>query len=300
MKRIYYIVALLLSAIFARSQTVIIKDKITMQPLTGASMKVKGMSKTLLANNSGIIDMTEIINNDTFQINAFGYQEQVLTQADLKRNKFIVELSELPYGIDEIVVSASRFEEKKSDVPQQILVIKSKELEFMNQQTTADVLQSSGSVFVQKSQGGGGSPVLRGFEANKVLIVIDGIRMNNAIFRAGHLQNVISLDNSVLDKMEIVYGPGSVVYGSDALGGVMHFYTKRPLLGTGNGINFKANAFTRYSSATNEKTFHSDLNFGFKKVAFLSSITYSDFGDLMQGKSRNPFLWFVGETRILC
>ena len=83
---------------------------------------------------------------------------------------------------------------------------------------------------VQKSQFGGGSPVLRGMESNRVLLVVDGVRMNNAIYRKGHLQNSITVSPNQLDRTEIIFGPSSVVYGSDALGGVIHYYTKHQKL----------------------------------------------------------------------
>lgn len=190
-------------------------------------------------------------------------------------------------NLNEVVFSANRAEEKKSDVPFTIEVIKSKELELSNPQTSADMLSNTGNIMVQKSQGGGGSPIIRGFEANRVLIVVDGVRMNNAIYRAGHLQDVITLDPSMLDRTEIVYGPSSVMYGSDALGGVMHFYTKNPLFGD-DKMNFKLNSYLRYASANQEKTGHVDFNLGFKKLASLTSINYSDFDDLRTGYARTP------------
>src|SRR3989338_8011325 len=128
--------------------------------------------------------------------------------------------------------------------------------------TIADVMSNQGNVFVQKSQLGGGSPVIRGFETNKVLMVIDGVRMNNAIYRGGHLQNIVTLDNASFDKVEILFGAGSVIYGSDALGGVMHFYTKNPLLSSNDKLLVKANAFTRYQSAANGYTGHVDVSVG--------------------------------------
>ncbi len=89
-------------------------------------------------------------------------------------------------NLNEVVFSANKAEEKKSDVPYNIDVIKSRELELSNPQTSADMLANTGNIMIQKSQAGGGSPVIRGFEASRVLIVIDGVRMNNAIYRTGH------------------------------------------------------------------------------------------------------------------
>ena len=190
-------------------------------------------------------------------------------------------------NLNEVIFSANKAEENKSDVPYTIDIIKAKDLELSNPQTSADMLSNTGNIMVQKSQAGGGSPIIRGFEANRVLIVVDGVRMNNAIYRAGHLQDVITIDNSMLDRTEIVYGPSSVIYGSDALGGVMHFYTKNPLFGD-EKMNFKLNSYLRYSSANKEKTGHVDFNLGFKKLASLTSINFSDFDDLRSGYARTP------------
>lgn len=191
-------------------------------------------------------------------------------------------------NLAEVVYSANRTEEKKSDVPYTINVIDSRTIALENPQTSADMLANTGAVMIQKSQGGGGSPIIRGFEANRVLIVIDGVRMNNAIYRGGHLQDVITIDNGMLDRTEIVFGPSSVMYGSDAIGGVMHFYTKKPVFGVDGKMAFKANSYMRYASANQEKTGHVDFNLGYKKIASLTSITYSDFDDLRTGNARNP------------
>ena len=79
-----------------------------------------------------------------------------------------------------------------------------------NPQTTADLLGQIGSVFIQKSQMGGGSPMIRGFATNRVLMVADGVRMNNAIYRSGNNQNIISIDPFSLEDAEVIFGPGSI------------------------------------------------------------------------------------------
>jgi hemoglobin/transferrin/lactoferrin receptor protein len=184
--------------------------------------------------------------------------------------------------LDEVVVSANKFEQQKRFLPYQIEQITAKQIAFRNSQTTADALMQSGHVFVQKSQGGGGSTILRGFEANRVLLVVDGVRLNNAIFRGGHLQNVLRIDQSLIERTEILLGPSSVMYGSDALGGVIHFRTRDPKLNTSI-----ANGYYRYSSANNESTTHADLSVGSKKIALLLSATVSDFKDMKQGAKRS-------------
>jgi hemoglobin/transferrin/lactoferrin receptor protein len=117
------------------------------------------------------------------------------------------------------------------------------------------------------------------------MLVVDGVRMNNAIYRKGHLQNAITVAPNQLDKTEIVFGPSSVIYGSDALGGVIHYYTKTPKLSEKTKVT--SSFFNRYSSINNEITNNASVEIGNKKWASFTSISYSDFGDLKMGKNRS-------------
>ncbi len=199
--------------------------------------------------------------------------------------------------LDEVIISANRFAEKRKNISQQIDVINSKKISTINAQNTGDLLMNSGNIFVQKSQQGGSSPVIRGFEASRVLLVVDGVRMNNAIYRSGHLQNVITVDQNMLERVEVLYGPASTVYGSDALGGVVHMRTINPTT-SAKGISVKGSAFMRYSSANNEKTGHADIRIGTKQWGFLTSFTHSDFGDMRSGSARSDeFPLFGRRTR---
>lgn len=192
--------------------------------------------------------------------------------------------------LDEVVISANKISEQRRLVAQQIQVINQATIQTLNAQTSADLIQNTGQVAMQRSQQGGGSPMIRGFEASRVLLVIDGVRMNNAIYRAGHLQNIITMDNNVLDRAEVLFGPSSTVYGSDALGGVIHFMTRYPELAKGNALTFSGNAFTRLGSANREKTGHVDFMLGGSRLGSITAFTYSDFGDLRMGEKINPSL----------
>ena len=162
--------------------------------------------------------------------------------------------------LDEVVISANKSEDKKSDLIQQINVISSKDISFMNAQSTATLIENTGNAFVQKSQAGGGSIAIRGFEASRVVLMIDGVRMNNLIYRAGHLQNIITIDNNILDRIEILNGPSSTIYGSDALGGVVSMYTRQPILSKDKKDVIKGNVSFRYGTVNNERTGHGEFN----------------------------------------
>ena len=186
--------------------------------------------------------------------------------------------------LNDVVISASKFKVYKRSVVQRIDPISKKYISKVNAQNTGDLLTSTGNVFVQKSQQGGSSPVIRGFEASRVLLVVDGIRMNNLIYRAGHLQNVITIDQNILERVEVMYGPSSTMYGSDALGGTVHMITKPVVLaGEDQSMLVSGHAFARYSTANNEKTGHVNLNLGYKKWGLLTSATFSNFDDMKMG-----------------
>ena len=187
-------------------------------------------------------------------------------------------------ALDEVIIYSGKFAERQKNIVQKIEVISAQRIAQLNAQNTGDMLMNTGNVFVQKSQQGGSSPVIRGFEASRVLLVIDGIRMNNAIYRAGHLQNVITVDQNMLERVEMLYGPASTLYGSDALGGVVHLRTKQPQLSASGKTVVKGSGFVRYSSANNEKTAHADVNMGGNKWAWLQAYNFSDFDDLKMGR----------------
>lgn len=190
--------------------------------------------------------------------------------------------------LSEIVIAANKWEQKQSEIPYKITKTTRETIFLQNPQTAADLLINNG-VFIQKSQLGGGSPMIRGFATNRVLIVVDGVRMNNAIYRSGNLQNVISIDPLSLREAEVVFGPGSLTYGSDAIGGVMDFHSLDAHLNTTNKkMLVSSNVFGRYSSANNEQTYHADINVGLKKWSFLSSATFSSFDDLRMGRKGGP------------
>jgi hemoglobin/transferrin/lactoferrin receptor protein len=192
--------------------------------------------------------------------------------------------------LNELIITANKFPEMKNQLTQQVYVVTERQIKTLSAQNTADLISNSGMVGMQKSQQGGGSPQLRGFEASRVLLVIDGVRMNNLIYRAGHLQNIITMDNNSLERAEILLGPSSTAYGSDALGGVIHFRTKSVKLSDDASMRISGNGMYRYSSANNENTYHADVNLGGAEIGSFTSITVSDFGDLKMGEKTNGAL----------
>ncbi|MCH2022684.1 MAG: TonB-dependent receptor [Saprospiraceae bacterium] len=242
-----------------------------------SSYKITDIDGKAIFNNIGY--------NQSIHISSIQFREQTLNIHTIRANKGKVIMQ--PGFLQTIEVIGKGTTNEKiplSEVPNKVTVISKKEVTIYNPQTSADVLSQSGEVYIQKSQMGGGSPIIRGFEGNKVLLVVDGVRMNNAIYRSGHLQNAITIDNAAIERVEIHHGPGSVMYGSDALGGVVHYYTKTPRLRTKEIKPVDANIYTRFSTANLEGTVHADINIGDEKIASFTSITYSAFQDVRAGR----------------
>ena len=196
--------------------------------------------------------------------------------------------------LNEVVIS-HKVPKKYTQLPNQVEVITAKQIDFQNFQSTAEMLSNSGNLFVQKSQQGGGSPVIRGFEASRVLLTVDGVRMNNLIFRAGHLQNVITVDENMLENVGIFYGPSSTLFGSDALGGAVAMTTKNAKFLNEAGKKFTGGVNTRYGSVNEEKSLAFHLNYATSNFASLTFFSYNDFGDLKMGKEKNHNGDYFGE-----
>jgi hemoglobin/transferrin/lactoferrin receptor protein len=253
-------------------------------PLIGVLVFSNQNTFSAASDENGQVAIEYTQESDIFNFQYITYKSEKFSVKDLIANPNI-QLKAEKQILDEVIV-IGRMDQSKEELPYIIETISAEDIALTNPQTSADAMAQHGNVFVQKSQMGGGSPVIRGFEANKVLLVVDGVRMNNAIYRNGHLQNSISIDQAILERTELIFGPNSLLYGSDALGGVVHFRTKNPELSNTNKVKSNANLYARFSSANKEKNFHGDFNFGFKKLAFLTSFTYANFGDLRVGGNR--------------
>lgn len=270
---------------FIKGQTITVRDKESGRPLELVNITSETPKAFSVTNSNGKAKFSHFLNSEKIVFQLLGYKTEIKTYNEIEQNKFIVYLEPTNISLDQIVISATKWNQPKKDIPSKIATINPRDVMMQNPQTAADMLSSSGEVFVQKSQQGGGSPIIRGFATNRLLIAVDGVRMNTAIFRSGNLQNVISLDPFAIENTEVLFGPGSVIYGSDAIGGVMSFYTLAPQYSLAESHFIKGSAVIRQATANKEFTGHFDLNVGFQKWSFVTSLSYNDYGDLKMGSN---------------
>ena len=296
------LVLLIFGAITARAQSVQIIDKETNAPLELVTLYSEDPNAFTTTNDEGKARVDIFEDANVINIRLLGYTPLSLPYEDIADR--VVFLVPEKWALDQVVISATRWNRSEDRIPVKITTISPESSALYNPQTAADMLGTTGEVFIQKSQQGGGSPMIRGFGANRLLYSVDGIRMNNAIFRSGNIHNVISLDPLAMESTEVMFGPGAVMYGSDAIGAVMAFQTRQPKLGLSEKPEVSGSVFGRLASANFEKTIHTDLEIGGKRWAGVTSLTYTDYDDLVMGtQGPNDFLrpWYVernGDTDV--
>jgi hemoglobin/transferrin/lactoferrin receptor protein len=281
--------------IFLFSSAYYIGQKITFVNEFGNAIKSRKVifqnqlrKDTFTTNRKGFILLKSLNNYDTISIN-FAGKTFIQSQLELIEKNFLFQISNKKnQSLPVFVTSTSSSTQLPTGMKElNHQVVKSNEILNSNASTGAELLTLVDGVTIQKTSFAGGSPIIRGFEANRILLMVDGIRMNNAIYRGGHLQNSITIDPFILESCDVIFGPSAVSYGSDAIGGVIHYKTKDPtLLNTNDSSSFSGLYFTRFNSATNELSNHINFNLSGKNIASLTSITYKKFGDVSMGKNR--------------
>ena len=292
--RIFLIICVLAISVLVRGQQIVVVSSSDRAPIEHVAVYNANKEQAAITDSMGVIDLSIFPDHDTIIFQHPSYLTKKFIKAGIS-GQSQVSMDRKRILIDEYVISASKSRESTLIIPYMVDVLKNDALMESTGLSSAEIPESTGNIAIQKTQGGGGSPILRGFEANKILLVVDGVRLNNAIYRNGHLQNAITIDNSILERTEVIFGPTSIMYGSDALGGVVHYYTRDPQLGTDSLVRFNVNANIHYSSAQQGLTGHLDFSAGKKRWASLTSITYKDLGDIRIGSRRNPTLGDWGQ-----
>jgi len=284
MKNLFFTIIFFISG-FTLAQKVKVLDQQTGKIVKNTSIFNDKETINITTDFNGFADISEFKNNEIVVFSHLSYAVLRVKKSIIKSKNYIIFLTKESEQLDEIVISLFKKEEKTARIAEQIAVLNARDIQKVSPQTSADLLATIPGIKVQKSQFGGGSPVIRGMESNRVLLVVDGVRMNNAIYRKGHLQSSITVTPNMLDKTEVVFGPSSVLYGSDALGGVIHYYTKTPKLSQKNEV--ESQLFSRFSTVNQEVTTNVSAEVRKENWASLTSVSYSDFGDLKAGKNRS-------------
>lgn len=267
------------------AQTITILDSSTLQPIEYVYASLPKNNWQGISNEHGqiVIPVRSWSDTDTLYLKMLNYQPKNITYQILTSSGFVVTLQPYDNRLNEIVVTASRWLNKKNEIPFTYTIIDRELSAIIQPQTAADLLDKSGEVYVQKSQLGGGSPMIRGFSANRILLMVDGIRMNSAIFRSGNLHNVIAVDPRSVRQTEVYLGPASVLFGSDAIGGSINFKTIEPSWSDSDSSHSAFQFATKLGTINRERTIQSSGEWSKGHWGWVGNFSYSQFGDLIMG-----------------
>ena len=276
---VFLVLVLVLVAVPSQGQVIEVRDEAG-NPVPAAVIRNESGTARMTDLN-GRLELDSLIRQgDTLEIRSMGFGTQNVAMP-IPSLDMSIEMSSESVNLSEVVVSAVQ-PARESMSAVSVSRISAKAIAREVPSNAATLLWNTGQVMVQQSQQGGGSPVLRGFEANRILLVVDGVRLNNAIYRSGHLQNALTVDPFVMSSAEVRHGAASVQFGSDALGGVIHYRTRSPGWEDGS----LARGQMSFSSVSRTPTIHADAEVTRGRFASLTSVTHRRFGDLKMGSWR--------------
>ena len=276
------------AAASADGRTVVgqVVDDATGAPISGARVEILNSAVATITDDEGqfsIVDVPHLVTS--LRSVAQGYEPVLMRVAELPDASPVeVRLRPRLRHDEAVLVTANREETGMPRVPRTVAVLTSEDLRRLMPRSTPEALMDLPGLLVQKTNHGGGSPYIRGLVGNHVLILVDGVRLNNATFRYGPNQYLATIDPDQVERIEVLRGSGSVLFGSDAIGGVINIITKRPPLSS-DGTRLSGEASGKLVSSGMERTGRVEALASGPRAAIVGGISLRDYGDLHAGGS---------------
>lgn len=244
-----------------------------------AHIRVTNTTIGTYTGRDGKFRLSNIPTGAILQVSSVGFAQVEFPATD---TLISIELKpSLQYLSQNIVVTAQRYEANQFEVSESVTVLNSSDLVQQPPRSTPEALFGSAGIWIQKTNHGGGSPIIRGLVGNHILLMMDGIRLNNATYRYGPNQYLSTIDPGLVDRIEATRGNGSVLYGSDALGGVVQILSKNPFFSEDKLVS--GNIYGKWNSNDLEKSLRSELHFSKRRIAAILGFSARDFGDIVAG-----------------
>jgi outer membrane receptor for ferrienterochelin and colicin len=179
-----------------------------------------------------------------------------------------------PEAIDEIQVTATRRPASAEDISAALTLVPNETIQ--GNKLTTDALMMEPGIFLQQTTPGQGAAIIRGLKGSEVLHLVDGFRLNNAIFRNAPTQYLALVAPGGVDRIEVVRGAPASLYGSDAGGGVIQVLTRVPSF---DAPGSRGSAYLAYDAADLGKIIRGSFETGNERLAGLISAEYLDTGN---------------------
>ncbi|CCH54571.1 Colicin I receptor [Fibrisoma limi BUZ 3] len=277
---------LLCSVCYGQLFSGVVRDARTNSPLVGATVQLLSSARGTQTDRQGRFVFTNLPDG-TYQlrVSSVGYRttEQSVNWAQGATSDVVINVQPAVIQLNEqLVTTAQRTEAPEFVRPEVISVVTPRDLRQRAPRSVPEALIGVTGVFLQKTNHGGGSPFVRGLTGQQTLLLVDGIRLNNATFRSGPNQYLNTIDPQSVGQIEVVRSTGSVAYGSDAIGGVVNVLTKSPQFSEQGG--FTGNVFLKAATQGMEYTGRVEVGYQSANVAVLGGLAYRKFGDLVAGE----------------
>ena len=253
-------------------QTITIRDSLLKSPIENANLIFEKIGVS--SNVNGEANITVFKKNNIIQISHLNYKTKKIAKENIQKTIY---LSQKQNVLPTIILN----EVTKIPLPRSntIFTIRPSGLKLL-ESSIGNLLASASQVTVQENQAGGGSPNYRGMEANRLLLVVDEIPMNNAIYRSGHLQSSATINPFFIESVSLISGPASVAYGNGSMGGALIFYTQNP-----SNIN-KLLLHQQFESNSNTVTTNMQAFYHKNKLSHMSGFSLKSAGNLTMGSNR--------------
>lgn len=215
-------------------------DANTEEPIPRAAVAIPFITQEVETDDRGFFSLEVEPGRYDLHVRAANYEELRVLDVPVSvegTNQVVLRLNLLSrwsppeaavYRIQDVNVTASRTRGFILETPREVHAITGERFRDRLRPGTPEALEEIPQVLVQKTSLGGGAPIVRGLSGNRILLLVDGVRLNNSTYRIGLNQYLNTVDPGIVERIEVVPGSGSVLYGSDALGGVIQVFTASP------------------------------------------------------------------------
>ncbi len=252
----------------------------TKQPLEGVNIITDDNKTGTYSDKEGNFSI-ELNNSNKIQISHIGYLDQIYKVED-SNEKIVIYLKSSSTLLNDVELGITKNKLPNVSQSASISTLSESEIEDNISRSLAESMMHVPGVWMQKTNHGGGSPFVRGLTGNYVLLLVDGIRMNNSTFRYGPNQYFNTVSPFSVKTVEVLRGAGSTLYGSDAIGGTININTLDPSFETEKKITGSIGG--QMMSHDMEYTGNVELNGNFGDFAFVTNGSIRKFGDSYAGE----------------
>ncbi len=284
MKKLIGIIAFIHWSCLSFSQTIRVLDKSSQLPVYQAIATWTESEKKSTSGADGkfFLQDASFLPAQTVEIQAEGYLVAKIAWTPVAN--IDVELSpDLTAYILPVVITANRLGKSTGQSLSVVSVLERESIDRLSPRSAADALLGVAGVWMQRTNHGGGSPFIRGLSGNQVLLLVDGIRVNNSTFRYGPNQYFNVLDPLNIQQVEVVRGQTSVEYGTDALGGVINVLSRQPLFAQEGKSGFQGGVYGKAMSQDMELSTRVVGAYQGERIAIRAGTSWKDFGDVRAG-----------------